>query len=128
MAVVLNGSQRDPVYQFILFDLSRIGDMEILLMSDEPELARRLRRRLEEDWRLLDQIGWELRGDRKVYAITLPSDEIRTVFKRLHSLATHIINKSIAESADRTLKAAFSVAETSAVVLQELPGGVRPRP
>jgi hypothetical protein len=46
----------------------------------ELALARRLRQRFEEDMHLLDQIGWEPKGKREMYAITLASEEIRSVF------------------------------------------------
>jgi hypothetical protein len=128
MAVMLDGSQRDTVYQALLDDLTGIGDVAISAGNGKVETARRLRCRFEQDCRLLDQIGWEPDGGRGVYAITLPSDEIRALFARLHERATGIINDAVSEFATKTLSEAFSVVEIATVVLGELPGGQRHRP
>jgi hypothetical protein len=87
-------------------------------------LAQRLRSRFEEDMRLLDQIGWEPKGDKEVYAITLASDEIRSIFRRLLAQALQLIDAPGARSA-QVLGQAASVAEIASVVLNELPGGAR---
>jgi hypothetical protein len=124
MGVFLNGSQRDDVYQYLLVDVAGVADMTTLIRGGELALARRLRQRFEEDLRLLDQIGWEPKGKREVYAITLGSDDIRSIFRRLLALALQIIDEPDTQS-PHVLKEAAMVAETSSVVLNELPGGAR---
>jgi hypothetical protein len=128
MAIVLDHSQRDGVYEFVLHDLSQLGELAAVLGRGEVDRARGLRRRFEEDLRLLDQIGWERADDRGEYAIRLGADEVRPVFARLRALTSEVIRESGAEFTSTTLEQAFGVAETCAVVLGELPGGVRPRP
>jgi hypothetical protein len=125
MGIFLVSSQRDDVYQYLLVDVDGVVDMTTLIRGGELLLARRLRQQFEEDMRLLDQIGWEPKGDKDVYAITLASDEIRSIFKRLLARALQLITEPRGRSAP-TLKLAGSVAEVAKIVLQELPGGTRP--
>jgi hypothetical protein len=125
--VTLDHTQRDGVYQFVLHDLGNLGELSLALGREEVHQARHLRQRFEEDLRLLDQLGWEKNPDKSEFAIRLGSDEIRAVFTRLRELTTEVINEAMTEFANQMLKEAFGVAETCAVVLQELPGGLRPR-
>jgi hypothetical protein len=124
MGVLLAGFQRDEVYQYLLVDVGGIADMTTLIRGGELLLARRLRSRFEEDMRLLDQIGWEPKGEKEVYAITLASNEIRSIFRRLLAQALQLIDEPGARSA-QVLRQAASVAEIASVVLNELPGGAR---
>lgn len=128
MGILLADSQRDEVYQYLLVDVGGIADMTTLIRGGELVLARRLRARFEEDMRLLDQIGWEPKGEKSVYAITLASEDIRAVFRRLLAHALHLIDAPDAKS-PQVLRQAASVAEIASIVLNELPGGTRePRP
>lgn len=124
MGIFLVDSQRDEVYQYLLVDIDAVTDMTTLIRGGELVLARRLRARFEEDMRLLDQIGWEPKGKKEVYAITLASDEIRGIFRRLLAQALQLIDEPGARSAV-ALKQAANLAETASVVLNELPGGTR---
>ncbi len=129
MAVVLDRSQRDAVYQFVLRDLADMDDVAIVLGDGEVELAQQLRRRFEQGLRLLDDIGWEQTGARELYALSQPPQELRAVFGWLGESATAATGEAIAESADQGIKEAFTAAETSKMVLQQLPEGTRrPRP
>jgi hypothetical protein len=128
MGILLADSQRDEVYQYLLVDVGGVADLTTLIRGGELVLARRLRVRFEEDMRLLDQIGWESRGGKSVYAITLASEDIRAVFRRLLGHALHLIDAPGVKSA-QVLQQAASVAEIASIVLNELPGGTRePQP
>jgi hypothetical protein len=128
MGILLADSQRDEVYQYLLVDVGGVGDVTTLIRGGELALARRLRSRFEEDMRLLDQIGWEPKGEKAVYAITLASDEIRSIFRRLLAQALQLIDEPGARS-PQVLRQAASVAEIASIVLNELPGGTRvPQP
>ncbi len=120
MGILLAGSQRDEVYQYLLVDVGGVSDITTLIRGGELVLARRLRVRFEEDMRLLDQIGWEPKGKKEVYAITLPSDEIRSIFRRLLAYVLQVIDEPGTRSAT-VLKQAASVAEIASIVLNELP-------
>jgi hypothetical protein len=124
MGILLVRSQRDEVYQYLLVDVGGVADITTLIRGGELVLARRLRSRFEEDIRLLDQIGWEPKGAKEVYAITLASEDIRAIFRRLLAHAIQLIEAPGARSA-LVLKQAASVAETAGMVLKELPGGTR---
>lgn len=125
MAIILEKSQRDGVYKFLLYDLSNVSEIHIALKRGEIEEARVLRQRLEEDLRLLDQIGWEKDSDQAAFGITLPSDEIRSIFTHLREEAIKVINDAMTEFANQMLTEAYAVTETCSVVLLELPGGTR---
>jgi hypothetical protein len=124
MGILLVDSQRDEVYQYLLVDVGGVADLTTLIRGGELVLARRLRVRFEEDMRLLDQIGWEPKGGKEAYAITLASNEIRAIFRRLLAHAIQLIDEPGGRSA-QVLKLAASVAEIASVVLNELPGGTR---
>ena len=125
MTVMLDGSQRDAVYQFVLLDLIGVGNMPFLVRHGKMEQARGLRRRFEQDMQLLDQIGWEPEGEKEVYAVTLASDDVRAIFRRLLAQATLVINEAMPEFANQIVAEASCMAETSRTVLGELPGGSR---
>jgi hypothetical protein len=124
MGILLADSQRDEVYQYLLVDVGGVADITTLIRGGELQLARRLRSRFEEDMRLLDQIGWEPKSEKAVYAVTLASDEIRSIFRRLLAHALQLIDEPGARS-PQVLRQAASVAEITSVVLNELPGGAR---
>jgi hypothetical protein len=128
MGILLVGSQRDEVYQYLLVDLGGVADMTTLIRGGELNLAQRLRERFVQDMHLLDQIGWNPKGRQQAYAITLASDDIRAIFQRLLAHAIQLIEQPPTKSA-QVLRMATSVAETARMVLGELPGGTRgPRP
>jgi hypothetical protein len=83
MAVMLERSQRDCVHLFLLAEVTEMSELIMALRNDDVATAQRWRRWIEEDWRLLNEIGWEKTGTAEVYAITLPASEIRKVFGRL---------------------------------------------
>jgi hypothetical protein len=73
MAVVLDRAQRDAVWRFVVADLPDVGDLGRELNHGDVEAARRLRRRFDEDVRLLDLLGWSKDGDRQSYEIAIPT-------------------------------------------------------
>jgi hypothetical protein len=128
VAIVLVRSQRDVVHRFVLGDLDDIELEAVALGEGHLDQRRYLRERFVADVRLLDQLGWELVARQDIYAITLPSDEIRATFGRLYAKASVIIqSRSREEFGPAARRLAFEVADTCAVVLLELPGGVRIR-
>jgi hypothetical protein len=76
MAIKINRSQRDAIYEEVVLDLHGIGDIAIALDGDDYDIARRYRRRFEDDMRLLDDIGWEPGQDREEYELTMPADDL----------------------------------------------------
>ncbi len=125
MAVMLDGSRRDAVYQFVLLDMVGIGDIPSLVRHGSIERAKQQRRRFEQDMRLLDQLGWEPEGRKDTYAITLPPDDIRSIFGRLLEQSTRVVDETLAEFTIEVLSDAASMAETAKIVLSGLPGGSR---
>jgi hypothetical protein len=129
MAIMLVRSQRDGVHRFVLRDLDDIELAAIALEKGDVDRRQSLRQQFKEDVRLLDQIGWELAARKEVYAVMLPADEIRATFGRLYAKAIGILRCDSPEVFGSDVRwLAFKVSETCAVVLRELPSGVRPRP
>jgi hypothetical protein len=124
MGIFLVRSQRDMVYGYLLVDASGIASFTTLVRGGDLGLARRLRSRFEEDMRLLDQIGWEPKGRQEVYAITLPSDEIRGIFRRLMGQAAQLLHDPPLKSV-LVQKEATEMVEIARIVFNELPGGTR---
>jgi hypothetical protein len=118
--MVLDRVQRDALRQFLVTDLAGVGDMAIVLQRGEVGEALRLRDRFEEDLRLLDLLGWEARGGRESYELAL-SDEAVRVLGRLHSRATGLIARTVAEFDDEELSKSMQVAEACAVALRGWP-------
>jgi hypothetical protein len=112
------------VYGYLLVEVSGIAGIITLIRGGDLHLARRLRSRFEEDMRLLDQIGWEPKGRLEVYAITLESDEIRSIFRRLMGQAARLLHDPPIRSVV-IHKEATDMVEIARMVLNELPGGTR---
>jgi hypothetical protein len=115
--MVLNRLQRDALYQFVLADLVGIGDVAIVLQKGEVAEAQRLRGHGEEDFRLLDLLGWRAAEARDRYELARSGETLR-VFGRLHAAATGAIARTVAEFASDELEEAISVAETCALMLR----------
>lgn len=121
MEIALARYQRDELHKELVDDAGAVGELTNHIRDGELALARRLRCRFEEDMRLLDQIGWEEKSRMELYTVTLPPEEIRSIFQRLLDQALHIITKPPAKSTP-VLKTATSMAATARVVLEELSG------
>ena len=85
VAITINRSERDAIYQEVLTDLTGVGDIDIALRNDDYETARRYRRRFEDDMRLLDDLGWEPDQDRDEFELTMPPDGLARVLERLNA-------------------------------------------
>lgn len=85
--IKLNREQRDAIYGELVLDLSGTGDIRINLDGEDYDAAQRLRRRDEDDTRLLDDLGWEPEQDRDEFDVTMDQDELARVFRRLNRSA-----------------------------------------
>lgn len=123
MAIMLVREQREQVYEFLLHDLHRIDETLGLGLAGEDE-TRRLCRHYQQDLDLLFQLGWGQDIPKEVYAVTLPSDETRAIFERLHAKAIGIAtSQSLSVVGPDIACVALQVIEVCGIVLRELPGG-----
>jgi len=111
VAITINSSERDAIYQEVLTDLTGVGDIDIALRNEDYDAARRYRRRFEDDMRLLDDLGWEPEQDRDEFELTMPPDGLARVLERLNESAGATLHDHIVEPneqreiAERALRA-----------------------
>jgi hypothetical protein len=117
MIIVLDRAQRNAVYGFVVRDLAEAGDLALVLVADEINRARWLRRNFEQATQLLDQIGWEKAGSRDRYEVELGDADVLALFGRLHERASRVIDDAISEFARAMLGDAFCVAEVASRTL-----------
>jgi hypothetical protein len=95
--IKLNREQRDAIYGELALDLSGTGDIRISVDGEDYDAARRLRRRYEDDMRLLDDLGWEPEQDRDEFEITMDHDDLARVLRRLNRSAGDTLHIYVVE-------------------------------
>ena len=95
--IKLNREQRDAIYGELVLDLSGTGDIRVNLDGEDYDAAQRLRRRYEDDMRLLDDLGWEPDQDRDEFEVTMGHDELARVLRRLNRSAGDTLNVYVVE-------------------------------
>lgn len=95
--IKLNRQQRDALYGELVLDLSGTGDIRINLDGEDYDAAQRLRRRYEDDMRLLDDLGWEPEQDSDEFEVTMDHDELARVLRRLNRSAGDTLNIYVVE-------------------------------
>jgi len=122
MAVVLDCAQRDAVWRFVVADLPDVGDIGRELSSGNVETAQRLRRRFDEDVRLLDVLGWSQGGERQSYEITMPLRQAEAIFARLHARIMGSIEEAVSVLLDQPVGVTLEAAGICTEVLRRLRG------
>lgn len=79
--------QRDAIYQLIRDHLSGVGDLGLALEIGDLAAAERLGREFEHDLRLLVDLGWAERDERRAVALTMSPLKLAEVMRRLRSEA-----------------------------------------
>lgn len=80
----INGDQRDGLYELVRNHLGAVGDLWIALEQTEDfATAERLGIEFGEDFRLLEDIGWNGRDDRKSFDLTMPAHDLMELLQRL---------------------------------------------
>ncbi len=101
MAIKINREQRDAIYDEVVLDLHGIGDIAIALDGDEYDIARRYRRRFEDDMRLLDDLGWEPdQRDRDEFELTMPADDLARVVGHFNKMLGASLREHFTEPDD----------------------------
>jgi hypothetical protein len=113
--IKLNRRQRDAIYDEVVLDLHGIGDIAIALDGDEYDVARRYRRRFEDDMRLLDDLGWEPdQRDRDEFELTMPAEDLARVVGYFNKMLGAAVEAHLAEPEETRRHAAQAVAAQTA--------------
>jgi hypothetical protein len=78
---------REALHAGLVLDLSGLPGLWTLLDQGRAGEARQLRERFEQDWRLLDDLGWEAADPRQSFELTMPPGQLAQVVRRLHQQA-----------------------------------------
>lgn len=98
----IDRDQRDGLYELVRNHLGGIGDVWIALEENEDyATAERLGLEFGEDFRLLDDIGWQPTDDGEAFELTMPTHDLMEVLKRLHDEAERVLLESGTERESR---------------------------
>lgn len=124
MTIKIDRSQRDAIYAQIRTDLSGAGDVFLSVEAGDFDAARRTRRRLEDDMRLLDDIGWEPETEHDEFELTMPAADLARTLRSLSRSAGAVLHTHIVEHADeREDAASLLLAQTTyGALLSQLVG------
>ena len=90
----IDRERRDALYELVLDHLSGIGDFWIAIEEKDFAKAERLGIEFGEDFRLLEDIGWEPEHGRATVALTMPPHELIELLRRLHGEAECVLEGS----------------------------------
>jgi hypothetical protein len=103
----IDGDQRDGLYELVRNHLGAVGDLWIALEQTEDfATAERLGIEFGEDFRLLEDIGWNGRDGRTSFDLTMPAHDLMELLQRLHGEAERVLLESITERESREEDAA----------------------
>jgi hypothetical protein len=84
----ITSAQRDAIYQQILDQMGKAGDLSLLVEQGDLGAARRLAREVSDDLQLvLDALGWGETTSGGEVELDLPAEQLRRTFARLHERA-----------------------------------------
>lgn len=90
----IDRERRDALYELVLDHLSGIGDFWIAIEEKDFAKVERLGIEFGEDFRLLDNIGWEPEHGRATVALTMPAHDLIELLRRLHDEAGCVLEGS----------------------------------
>jgi hypothetical protein len=94
--------QRAGIYELVCNHLYSIEDLWIALgRSRDYATAERLGLEFSEDFRLLNDIGWDPSDGRESFELTMPVHDLTETLKRLHDEAEAVLGESPAERRSR---------------------------
>lgn len=95
VTAMIDRHQRDGLYELVRNHLGSVGDLWNALENEEDfATAERLGIEFGEDFRLLDDIGWQPRDDRESFELMMPAHDLMEALKRLHSEAAAVLSGS----------------------------------
>jgi len=97
MPITITRAHRDALYEELLTDLTRVGDIYLALENGDGQLAQRLWRRYDAELRLLDQLGWSPVEPVERFAIDLPQELLVRALGGLRERAEQVVETHITE-------------------------------
>jgi hypothetical protein len=122
----IDRDQRDGLYELVRNHLGSVGDLWDAFERDKDfATAERLGLEFGEDFRLLDDIGWQPAEEREAFKLTMPPHDLMEVLTRLHGEAEAVLLESgterQAKEADAETNARFQLGlDTCEEVLVDL--------
>jgi hypothetical protein len=113
-APVLDRIHRNSIHMQLGLDLTEAGDLPIAFHQDELDTAQAIRRRLEQAFRLLDDVGWSFADRRTSFTLTAPPAELRATILRLRGEAGNCLEGVAPIDTDYAIRHAHSEALSDA--------------
>jgi len=89
----IDKDQRDGLYELVRNHLGGIGDIWLALEQDgEYELAERMGIEFGEDFRLLQDLGWEPKDKRSSFELTMEAHDLAELLTRLRGEAIGVLD------------------------------------
>src|SRR5260221_5793740 len=90
--ITIDRDQRDGLYELVRNHLGSIEDFWIALeRTRDFAKAEQLGLEVSEDFRLLQDIGWDEHDERETFDLTMPGHDLMELLKRLHGEAVKIV-------------------------------------
>lgn len=109
MKIVIDRDQRDAVYRFVIDDLDG-EDIGRLLREGKVKQAHELRRQFDQDFWLLDQLGWVAVGVNESYEVEFSEGNL-TILARFRVAARAVVDESEAGFDDQAVIDALYVSQ-----------------
>lgn len=91
----ISKDQRDGLYALVRNHLGGLSDVFVEMEQRRDfDAAERLGREFAEDFRLLDDIGWQPNDGREAVALTMPLGELLELLQRLQDEAERLLTES----------------------------------
>lgn len=97
--ITIDRDQRGGLYELIRNHLGSIEDFWVALeRTRDFAKAEQLGLEFSEDFRLLQDIGWDERDERETFDLTMPAHDLMELLKRLHGEAVKVLVESGTEA------------------------------
>jgi hypothetical protein len=98
----ISKDQRDGLYALVRNHLGGLSDVFVEMEQHKDfDAAERLGCEFAEDFRLLEDIGWQPNDGRESVALTMPLGELSELLQRLQDEAERLLTESPAECRSR---------------------------
>ena len=102
ITTTIDSDQRDGLYELVRNHLGSIEDFWIALeRTKDFAKAEQLGLEFAEDFRLLQDIGWDEHDERERFDLTMPAHDLMELLQRLHGEAAQVLVGSGSEARSR---------------------------
>lgn len=122
--IAIDREQRDAIHSHVLLDLTiAVGEVHVALEHGDWATARARRCRIEQDMRLLDDIGWNTKDPGEHFALTIPHETLLPTIERLHAAADALTRELLLDVLDGAGLRILHAQEALATILRQIPDG-----